>query len=121
MHFEILVEDLLGSSMLESILPRVFAEVGRDRGGPPTWRVHSYKGLGRVPKGLRGATDPWKRILLDRPPQILAGYARGGVADFAVVVVVDLDDRDCLEFKRELLSTLPHSHGEAACAVPNRD
>ena len=72
-----------------------------------TYNIISYKGIGRLPKNLRGNTDPKKRILLDRLPKILAGYGKSQqYFDAAVVVVVDLDDKDCIEFKKELLGIL---------------
>ncbi|HUE01268.1 MAG TPA: hypothetical protein VMR62_16960 [Bryobacteraceae bacterium] len=103
MHFEILVEDASGELLLESMLPKILGELGN----PHTWRTHAYRGIGRVPRDLKGKPDPSKRILLDRLPKVLAGYGRSlrGL-DSAVVVVVDLDDRDCVRFKRELLQLL---------------
>ena len=75
-----------------------------NNGDKHTWKTHAYKGIGRVPKDLRGKTDPWKRIILDQLPRILAGYGKSlRSTDSAVVVVVDLDDRDCIGFKQELL------------------
>jgi hypothetical protein len=45
--------------------------------------------------------------LLDRLPRILAGYGRSHQGqDAAVLVVVDTDDRDCVEFKQELVRIL---------------
>jgi hypothetical protein len=103
MHFEILVEDASGELLLRSLLPKILGEPGT----PHTWRTHPYKGIGRVPKDLRGKTDPSKRILLDRLPRVLAGYGRSHRgSDSVVVVVVDLDDRDCATFKQELLQVL---------------
>jgi hypothetical protein len=100
MHFEILVEDASGELILGSLLEKILGK----QGAPNTWRTHAYKGIGRVPRDLRGKSDPWKRILLDQLPRILAGYGRSlQGTDSAVVVVVDLDDRKCAEFKQELL------------------
>jgi len=103
MHFEILVEDASGELLLASLLPKILGELGN----PHTWRTHAYRGIGRIPRDLRGKPDPSKRILLDRLPKVLAGYGRSlrGL-DSAVVVVVDLDDRDCARFKQELLHLL---------------
>ena len=62
------------------------------------------RGLAGFPEISRGKTDPWKRIILDQLPKILAGYGKSlPSTDAAVVVVVDLDDRDCIGFKQELL------------------
>lgn len=103
MHFEILVEDASGELLLGSLLPKILG----NHGNPHTWRTHRYKGIGRIPRDLRGKTDPAKRILLDRLPMLLAGYGKSQQGlDSAVVVVADLDDRDCISFKRELLQVL---------------
>ena len=103
MHFEILVEDTSGKIALQSILEKIIEPNDKDH----TWKIISYKGIGRIPKNLRGTTDPQKRILLDRLPQLLKGYGKS-LQDFpaAVVVVVDLDDKDCLVFKQEMLDIL---------------
>lgn len=104
MHLEILIEDESGRIAVESFVEKV---LGRN-GEPHTYRFHSYKGLGHIPRNLRGTTDPAKRVLLDRLPKILAGYGKSlkHQGDAAVVVVVDLDNRDCHQLKNELLSTL---------------
>ena len=107
MHFEILVEDASGELLLGSLLPNILGKNGDSH----TWRMHAYKGIGRIPRDLRGKTDPWKRIILDQLPRILAGYGRSPHGtDSAVVVVVDLDDRDCIGFKQELLQIQKQCH-----------
>jgi hypothetical protein len=107
MHFEILVEDASGELLLSSLLPKILGKNGDSH----TWRTHAYKGIGRVPRDLRGKTDPWKRIILNQLPRILAGYGRSlQGTNSAVVVVVDLDDRDCIGFKQELLEIQRRCH-----------
>jgi len=103
MHFEILVEDASGKIALESILEKIIGPNGQGH----TYKIISYKGIGRIPKDLRGTTDPQKRILLDRLPKLLKGYGKS-LQNFpaAVVVVVDLDNKDCLVFKQELVDIL---------------
>jgi len=103
MHFEILVEDASGKIALKSILKKILNPDGQQH----TYRVFSYKGIGHIPKGLKGKTDPQSRILLDRLPKLLRGYGKSH-QDFpaAVVVVVDLDDKDCEVFKQRLLDVL---------------
>lgn len=103
MHLEILVEDASGEVLLNALLPKIIGENGQ----PHTWRIHPYKGIGRLPKDLRSKTDPSKRVLLDRPHSILSGYGKSLPAHgAAVLVVVDSDDRDCRAFKRELVAVL---------------
>ena len=102
MHFEVLVEDKSGSIALEVILSKILGENYCEH----SWEIIPYKGLGRIPKNLHGVTAPEKRILLDRLPRLLRGYGKSLPDSCAVVVVVDLDDRDCMQFKRELLDVL---------------
>ena len=102
MHFEILVEDASGRIAVDGVLGKILGA----NGSRHSWRTHDYKGLGRIPKDLRGGTDPAKRILLDRLPNLLRGYGKSLDDSGAVVVVVDLDRRDCMTFNRELLDVL---------------
>ena len=97
MHIELLVEDQSGSRLLELLLPKIVGPVGQ----PHTWRIHAYKGIGRLPKGLQAKGDPNRRILLDRLPQLLRGYGRTPGIE-AVIVVLDADNRDCKAFLSEL-------------------
>ena len=103
MHFEILVEDASGKIALGFILEKILGPSGQNH----TYKIFSYKGIGRIPKNLRGTADPRKRILLDRLPSLLRGYGKSlGNFPSAVIVVVDLDDKDCLIFKQEMLDIL---------------
>jgi len=103
MHFEILVEDASGKIALDSILEKILGPNGQDH----TYRIIPYKGIGRIPTDLKGKTDPQKRILLDRLSKLLRGYGKSlQGSPTAVVVVVDLDDKDCLVFKQDMLDIL---------------
>jgi hypothetical protein len=106
MHLEVLVEDQSGAIVIEALLQKIIGSIEPAH----TYRIHLYKGIGRIPKDLRGQTDPQKRILLDRLPQLLQGYGRSLQRNDAVLVVVDLDRRDCLQFKREMVSILERCH-----------
>lgn len=97
MHIEILVEDKSGETLLHELLPQIIGP----QGDPHTWRLHAYKGIGRIPSDLAKAADPAKRILLDRLPKLLRGYGRTPGID-VVVVVIDTDKRKCSEFLSEL-------------------
>ncbi len=104
MHFEILVEDQSGKKMLDLLVPKII-------GTEHTFCVHFYKGIGHIPKSLRGKTDPKKRILLDRLPRLLAGYGKTfsswpANCQGAVIVVCDLDDKCLKSFRQELLTIL---------------
>ncbi|MFZ2633721.1 MAG: DUF4276 family protein [Desulfosalsimonadaceae bacterium] len=97
MHIEILVEDSSGTKLLQVLLPQLLGPQGE----PHTWRLHAYKGIGRIPQGLVPNGDSAKRILLDQLPKLLRGYGKTPGID-AVVVVLDTDKRDCVAFLAEL-------------------
>jgi hypothetical protein len=91
MHFEILVEDHSGKKSLDILIPKLI-------GVEHTFKVHSYKGIGRIPKNLGGKPDASKRILLTQLPILLRGY--GKTFDnypenypAAVILICDLDDK----------------------------
>jgi hypothetical protein len=97
MHIEVLVEDSSGERLLQHLLPQLLGQQGE----PNTWRLHSYKGIGRIPAGLTAKADPAKRILLDQLSRVLRGYAKTPGYDTAVIVL-DTDRRDCKTFLKEL-------------------
>lgn len=104
MHFEVLVEDLSGKRLLESILPPLMRE-------DTTFRVTSYRGVGRIPRGLNPSSDPAKRILLTELPRLIRGYGIAFAHDppeyrRCVVVVFDLDSRDKTEMLSEIQTLL---------------
>jgi len=101
MHIEILVEDASGAKLIEAVLPKLLGEHGSSH----SWRVHPYKGIGRIPTNLNAGGDPAKRILLDQLPKLLRGYGKTPGID-AVVVVLDSDRRTCVEFLSELKELL---------------
>lgn len=97
MHIEILVEDSSGETLLGYLIPELLGPYGN----PHTWRLHPYKGIGRIPPGLATTADPEKRMLLDQLPKLLSGYKKTPGID-AVVVILDNDRRDCVAFLNEL-------------------
>lgn len=109
MHIELLVEDSSGETLLQVLLPQLLGPQSE----PHTWRLHAYKGIGRIPQGLVTKADPAKRILLDQLPKLLRGYGKTPKID-AVVVVLDTDKRDCAAFLAELKAA-----ADACNPVPN--
>lgn len=97
MHIEILTEDSSSQRLLEHLLPKLIGPLG----DPHTWRLHPYRGMGRIPAGLSATSDPSKRILLTELPRLLRGNVNTPRVD-AVVVVLDTDRRDCVAFLAEL-------------------
>ena len=94
MHFEFLTEDQSSARSMEILIPKLL-------GNGITFRIHPYKGIGRIPKGLSPKSDACKRILLDQLPKILSGYGKNPHCGI-VVVVCDLDDKNKQAFLSEL-------------------
>ena len=104
MHFEILVEDRSGKTMLDILIPKII-------GDQHTFKVYPYRGIGEIPKNLTSSTDARKRILLDQLPKLLRGYGKtfaGYPPNYpaAVIVVCDLDDKCLKVFRQELFAVL---------------
>lgn len=104
MHFEILVEDQSGKKALDVLVPKI---IDYDH----TFKVHPYRGIGRIPKNLAAHGDANKRILLDQLPRLLRGYGNTFAsypADYpaAVILICDLDDRCLKAFRQELFNIL---------------
>lgn len=104
MHFEILVEDQSGEKALSIIIPKI---IGADH----SFRIKSYKGIGRIPKNLNVVTDASNRILLNQLPKLLKGYGKTFAKypsnqSVAVIVICDLDNKCCKSFRQELLNIL---------------
>ena len=103
MHFEILAEDASGSIALGHILEKILGANYTEH----SWRMHPYRGKGRLPNDLYGAPNPQNQQLLNNLPSLLRGLGRSlDESTSVVVVVVDLDDDDCLRFKQDLLNVL---------------
>lgn len=104
MHFEILVEDQSGKEALKVLIPKIIGE-------EHTFEVHSYKGIGRIPKNMKDTEDASKRILLENLPKLLKGYGKtfdGYPPDYpaAVILVCDLDRRCLKDFRKDLSAIL---------------
>lgn len=114
MHFEVLIEDASGKILIEAVVDRLLdADHAKS-----TWRLHKYKGVGRLPKNLAGSRDPAKRILLDNVPRLLRGYAKSLVGiPAAVIIVLDLDAKDEQRFRAELGSVIESSAPDLSVAV----
>lgn len=104
MHFEILVEDQSGKKALDILIPKI---IGVDH----TFNVHSYKGIGRIPKNVGENSNANKRILLDQLPKLLRGYGKAfanypAECPAAVILVCDLDNKCLRTFRQELIDVL---------------
>ncbi|MCB9481622.1 MAG: hypothetical protein H6680_07375 [Desulfobacteraceae bacterium] len=107
MHFEILIEDQSGKTMLEIIVPKII-DIKED-----TFKIKSYKGIGHIPKNLKSKSEAQKRILLDQLPRLLKGYGKTFSAypktyKAVLIIVTDLDDRPLEKFKNQLFEILKY-------------
>ena len=100
MHFEFLIEDQSGKKALEILLPKMMND-------KHTFRIHSYKGAGRIPENLKPKSGADKRILLDRLPRLLKGFGKASL-DYQpiIIVVLDLDNKNRVEFQKDLINVL---------------
>lgn len=108
MHFEILIEDKSGEVALNELVPKII-------GSQHTFRIHSYKGVGHIPKNIN-IHKAKTSTLLNNLPQLITGYAKtwGGNYPAVLVVVCDLDDKNFSNFRSELQDML-----NQCSSVPN--
>lgn len=100
MHIEVLVEDSSGAALMRHLMPKLLGEAA----GEHEWRIHDFKGVGRIPKGLTLTSDARTATLLDKLPRMLEGYGKSGYE--AVLVLVDTDRHDATVFRRDLEALL---------------
>lgn len=101
MHFEFLIEDLSGKTLLDILVPQIIRKTD-------TFRCIKYKGIGHIPPNMTTSQDPTKRQLLTQLPQLLRGYGNDPFyrKNATIVVVCDLDNRCLNTFQGELLAVL---------------
>jgi len=103
MHFEFLVEDVSGEIVLKSLVEKILGVNGAEH----SYTFHKYKGVGHIPKNMTATSDIRSQMLLNNLPRLLRGYGKSlQYSPAVVVVVVDADRRDCVEFKNELRALL---------------
>ncbi len=103
MHFEVLTEDASGKIAIDYFLSDILGTNGTEH----SWKITPYKGIGHLPKNLNREINPSHRVLLNALPKLLRGYGKtfqgyGNLYNYAVIISVDLDNKDATTFKREL-------------------
>lgn len=101
-YIEILVEDKSGGILVEQIMDKYVMNKPNI-----TYRIHSFKGIGKIPlKTEKMSQVKSKRLLTDLPM-----YLRGMSLSLsnmpgkkAIFVILDSDDEDCEKLKRSLTS-----------------
>lgn len=100
MHFEILIEDKSGEAALNELVPKII-------GSQHTFKIHSYKGVGHIPKNIN-VHKAKTSTLLNNLPHLIVGYSKTWGENYPAVLVVvcDLDDKNFSDFKSELQDML---------------
>ena len=109
MHFDFLIEDSSGKKMLKLLLPKILEN-------NDTYTIHSYNGVGHIPKNLKSELDPKKRVLLNQLPRLIRGFGnthKGYDTNFSaiLIIIVDLDNKNKRDFLDELNTVL------ASCTI----
>lgn len=100
-YIEILVEDKSGGILVEQVMDKYV----KDKQGI-TYRIHSFKGIGKIPlKAKRVSQIKSKRLLTDLPMYLkgMDSFLKNMPGKKAIFVILDSDDEDCAEMKRSLM------------------
>ena len=98
MYVELLIEDQSGKKAMNILVPKMI-------GSNITVRIHHYRGIGHIPKGLKPKDNASKRKLLGQLPRLLQGLGKVPACK-AVVIICDLDNKDKQQFLSELNGVL---------------
>jgi len=102
-HFEILVEDASGKTLLEQVVPKILGPKGK----PNTYRIVNiqelkYRVMAELPR-KDAKTLPWDVILFQTLAIQLRAYSKALMRkNGVVVIVVDLDTRRWEHFQKTL-------------------
>ncbi len=100
-YIEILVEDQSGGILAEQIMDK-YVE-GKDN---ITYKIHSFKGIGKIPLKTRGIAQVKSKRLLTDLPMYLRGISLSletMPGKKAIFVLLDNDDNDCGQLKSNLV------------------
>lgn len=102
MRLHVLVEGKSEEKLLKRWLPR-FLPDGH------TFKVYPHRGKGRLAGNLSKAPDPRKQGLLDQLPAKLRAFGKSLNSETdRVLVLVDMDDSNCMILKSGMLNLLNH-------------
>lgn len=99
-YMEILIEDESGGILVDEMLKKYIHERRNIQ-----YRIHRFKGIGRIPQKLKPDQVKTKRLLTDLPAYLtgMDSYMTKMPGKKAIFVVVDADREDCSELKKRLL------------------
>ncbi len=99
-YLEFLIEDRSGGILLKQILNSYMKDHEN-----LIYRINSFKGIGCLPKKTNKVNNIKTRKLLSDLPAYLRGF-NASLSPLphrkAIIIVLDSDDNNCIEFKKEL-------------------
>ncbi len=109
MRLEILVEGSIDKAVLKILLKKIIGDADGH-----SCNIYQHRGIGKLPnrvlgednkKGNENKQRAIKQTLLGSLPLKIEGYKKEKNNNLIVIVLVDLDEKNCLEFKKQLLET----------------
>lgn len=100
-YIEILIEDESGGVLIEQIMDKYVMERG-----DITYKIHSFKGIGKIPLKVNKVSQIKSKRLLTDLPMYLKGMdasLKSMPGQKAVFVVLDSDEEDCAALKSSLI------------------
>jgi hypothetical protein len=101
MFIEVLTEGASDVPVVREVLMRRF---GLDE--HVDFRIHAHRGRGKLPANPLARPDPKHRGLFDQLPAKLRGFGKYMNGDCLVLVLVDVDDDDCVQLLNDLTTLL---------------
>ena len=102
-YIEFLIEDKSGEIVLEEIMKKYISSISKNY--HVDYKIHSFKGIGRIPKVERISCVKTKRLLNDLP-MYLKGFDLS-LSNLpykkAIFVILDADNDDCVNLKQNLI------------------
>lgn len=100
MFIEVLTEGASDVPIIREVLTRHFKLREKD------FRVHPHCGKGKIPSDLMAQPSPKHRGLLDQLPAKLRGFGRYMDDSSLVLVLIDVDQDDCVQLLAQLKNLL---------------
>lgn len=100
-YIEILIEDKSGSILAEHIMNKYVMNKQNVE-----YRIHSFKGIGKIPLNIKRTSQVKSRRLLTDLPLYLKGISsslKNMPGKKAIFVILDSDDEDCAKLKNKLI------------------
>lgn len=100
-YIEILVEDDSGGILAKQIMDKYVADKDNI-----TYKIHSFKGIGKIPRKIKGMSQVKSKRLLTDLPMYLRGMSlslENMPGKKAIFVLLDSDDNDCRRLKNDLV------------------